>query len=128
MFQENENDTYLAKPCIVVGKLKIKESDLFERKEEDEKPAVQIGKINASDLFNGASDEKGMSINHFAMLEIILLMMQIYCDYFNMTVLLMDSICIDVKFYKPNVQPKKMKIQNLFPESSENTNAQGLFN
>ena len=128
MFQENENDTYLAKPCIVVGKLKIKESDLFERKEEDEKPAVQIGKINASDLFNGASDEKGMSINHFAMLEIILLMMQIYCDYFNMTVLLMDSVWIDVKFYKPNVQPKKMKIQNLFPESSENTNAQGLFN
>ena len=45
-----------------------------------------------------------------------------------MTVLLMDSIWLDVKFYKPNVQPKKMKIQNLFPESSENTNAQGLFN
>ena len=128
MFQENENDTYLAKPCIVVGKLKIKESDLFERKEEDEKPAVQIGKINASDLFNGASDEKGMSINHFVMLEIILLIKIIYCDSFNMTVLLMDSIWIDVKFYKPNVQPKKMKIQNLFPESSENTNAQGLFN
>ena len=128
MFQENENDTYLAKPCIVVGKLKIKESDLFERKEEDEKPAVQIGKINASDLFNGASDEKGMSINHFVMLEIILLIKIIYCDCFNMTVLLMDSFWIDVKFYKPNVQPKKMKIQNLFPESSENTNAQGLLN
>ena len=92
VFQENENDTYLAKPCIVVGKLKIKESDLFERKEEDEKPAVQIGKINASDLFNGASDEKGMSINHFVMLEIILLSKIIYCDSFNMAVLLMDSI------------------------------------
>ena len=78
VFQENENDTYLAKPCIVVGKLKIKESDLFERKEEDEKPAVQIGKINASDLFNGASDEKGMSINHFAMLEIILLIREAF--------------------------------------------------
>ena len=93
VFQENENDTYLAKPCIVVGKLKIKESDLFERKEEDEKPAVQIGKINASDLFNGASDEKGMSINHFAMLEIIFPIKLIQCVFsINMTVLLMDSI------------------------------------
>ena len=128
MFQENENDTYLAKPCIVVGKLKIKESDLFERKEEDEKPAVQIGKINASDLFNGASDEKGMSINHFVMLEIILMIKLIQSVYINMTVLLMNNVWIDVKFYKPNVQPKKMKIQNLFPESSENTNAQGLSN
>ena len=38
------------------------------------------------------------------------------------------KICPDIKTYKPSVQPKKMKIQNLFPESSENINSQqGLF-
>ena len=34
------------------------------------------------------------------------------------------KICPDIKTYKPSVQPKKMKIQNLFPESSENINSQ----
>ena len=51
---------------------------------------MNIGKLDASGLFNPASEEK------------------------------------DVKFYKPVVQPKKMKIQNVFPESSENTNTQAL--
>ena len=74
----------------MVGKLNIKESDFLEKKEEDEKPVVNIGKLDASGLFNPASEEK------------------------------------DVKFYKPTVQPKKMKIQNVFPESSENTNTQAL--
>ena len=74
----------------MVGKLNIKESDFLEKKDEDEKPVVNIGKLDASGLFSPASEEK------------------------------------DVKFYKPVVQPKKMKIQNVFPESSENTNTQAL--
>ena len=74
----------------MVGKLNIKESHFLEKKDEDEKPVVNIGKLDASGLFNPASEEK------------------------------------DVKFYKPVVQPKKMKIQNVFPESSENTNTQAL--
>ena len=74
----------------MVGKLNIKESDLFEKKDEDEKPVVNIGKLDASGLFNPASDEK------------------------------------DVKFYKPIVQPKKIKIQNVFPDSSESTKTQAL--
>ena len=74
----------------MVGKLNIKESDFLEKKDEDEKPVVNIRKLDASGLFNPASEEK------------------------------------DVKFYKPVVQPKKMKIQNVFPESSENTNTQAL--
>ena len=74
----------------MVGKLNIKESDFSEKKDVDEKPVVNIGKLDASGLFNPASDEK------------------------------------DVKFYKPIVQPKKIKIQNVFPESSESTNTQAL--
>ena len=90
---EGENETYFAKPCVVVGKLNIKEADFFEKKEEqEEKPVVNIGKLDASGLFNPACEEK------------------------------------DTKFYKPIVQPKKMKLQNLFPESSENTNTQALLN
>ena len=30
---EGENETYFAKPCVVVGKLNIKEADFFEKKE-----------------------------------------------------------------------------------------------
>ena len=63
----------------------------MEKKEEqEEKPVVNIGKLDASGIFNLACEEK------------------------------------DTKFYKPIVQPKKMKLQNLFPESSENTNTQAL--
>ena len=88
---DGDNETYFAKPCVVVGKLNIKEADFLEKKEEqEEKPVVNIGKLDASGIFNPAGEEK------------------------------------DTKFYKPIVQPKKMKLQNLFPESSENTNTQAL--
>ena len=30
-----------------------------------------------------------------------------------------EAAFVDVKFYKPTVQPKKMKIQNIFPESQD---------
>ena len=73
-----DTDTYVAKPYVTVGKLKIKvkgscyhgdqidehpphfkESDLFEKREEDDsKQTLQIGKIQTKDLFSSSSNEE----------------------------------------------------------------------
>ena len=63
---------------------------MFEKRTEEEKPSIHVGKINTKDIFSSPKDD--------------------------------DQ---DVKFYKPTVQPKKMKIKNLFSESEEN-NSQAL--
>ena len=62
----------------------------MEKGEEEEKPVVNIGKLDASGLFNPTCEEK------------------------------------ETKFYKPIVQPKKIKLQNFLSESAENTNTQAL--
>ena len=73
-----DTDTYVAKPYVTVGKLKIKvkgscyhgdqidehpphfqESDLFEKREEDDsKQTLQIGKIQTKDLFSSSTNEE----------------------------------------------------------------------
>ena len=68
----------------------FQEEDLFENKDENDKPMLPVGKLNTTDIFsNSPTEEKS-----------------------------------DVKFYKPTVQPKKIKVQNLFQESGENQNSQ----
>ena len=57
-----ENETYYAKPCVAVGKLNVKESDFFDKSNDEDKPVVQIGKLNKKDLFFSESDESGNTL------------------------------------------------------------------
>merc|ERR1711872_82096 len=66
------------------------EEELFENKDEIDRPTIPVGKLNTNDIFNNSpTDEKS-----------------------------------EAKFYKPTVQPKKIKVQNLFQESGENQHSQ----
>ena len=87
----------------------IQESDLFEKKEEDnQKHSPQIGKLKTKELFNESTEGKGI-------IELFIFRYRIILILFS----------IDVKFYKPSIQPKKMKIQNPFPESEDFQNVTG---
>ena len=87
IFTESNDSKPLSKIDIKVGKLKIKEEDLFETKDCElaEKSSLKVGKLTAPDLFTGSpTEEKNES----------------------------------AKFYKPVVQPKKLKVAELFTPSS----------
>ena len=78
-----------AKIDIKVGKLKIKEEELFESKDDlADKTVVRVGKLNASELFTSSPTEEKVEA---------------------------------AKFYKPTVQPKKLKVAELFTPEKENT-------
>ena len=77
-----------AKIDIKVGKLKIKEEELFEAKDDCvDKTVMKVGKLNAKELFNSSPTEDNVEA---------------------------------AKFYKPMVQPKKLKVAELFCPGQEN--------
>jgi len=81
-FGAENSDQAISKTNISVGKLKIKEEDIFENRESTEKPTLRVGKLNTNEIFNSSPTEEN-----------------------------------DKKFYKPSVQPKKIKLQNPFQDS-----------
>jgi len=88
IFTESNDSKPLSKIDIKVGKLKIKEEDLFETKDCElaEKSSLKVGKLTAPDLFTGSpTEEKNES----------------------------------AKFYKPVVQPKKLKVAELFTPAGQ---------
>ena len=78
---------------------------MFEKKEEEEqRQSPQIGKLNTRELFTNNNEDKGIKLKMFLGLHLVL----------------------DVKFYKPSIQPKKMKILNPFPEQEDFQSTQEL--
>ena len=89
IFTESNESKPLSKIDIKVGKLKIKEEDLFETKDCEvtaEKSILKVGKLTAPDLFTGSPTEEKNE---------------------------------QAKFYKPVVQPKKLKVAELFTPAGQ---------
>ena len=88
IFNDSNESKPLSKIDIKVGKLKIKEEDLFEAKDSEvaEKSSLKIGKLTAPDLFSGSPTEEKNE---------------------------------PTKFYKPVVQPKKLKVAELFAPAGQ---------
>eukprot|EP00090_Calanus_glacialis_P014724 TRINITY_DN2357_c0_g1_i5.p1 TRINITY_DN2357_c0_g1~~TRINITY_DN2357_c0_g1_i5.p1 ORF type:complete len:935 (-),score=258.78 TRINITY_DN2357_c0_g1_i5:146-2821(-) len=133
--RENEKEMFNS---IVIGKLNTK--NLFENseKEDVEKPSIKVGKINAKDLFcetnEAAIPKSSISVGKLKIKEEDLFENKDENDKPMLPVGKLNTTDIfsnspteeksDVKFYKPTVQPKKIKVQNLFQESGENQNSQ----
>ena len=89
IFTESNESKPLSRIDIKVGKLKIKEEDLFEPKDPEVvevKSSLKVGKLTAPDLFTGSPTEEKNEAS---------------------------------KFYKPVVQPKKLKVAELFTPSGQ---------
>ena len=87
--EANDTSKATSKIDIKVGKLKIKEEELFETKDDPaDKTVVRVGKLAARELFTSSPTEEKAEA---------------------------------AKFYKPTVQPKKLKVAELFAPEKENT-------
>jgi len=132
--RENEKDIFNA---IVIGKLNTK--NLFENneKEEAEKSTIQVGKIKTKDLFSDTNDnfilKSNITVGKLKIKEEDLFENKDETDKpalpvgkLNTTDLFNNSPTEEkpAKFYKPTVQPKKIKVQNLFQESGEHQHSQ----
>eukprot|EP00092_Neocalanus_flemingeri_P008532 GFUD01009191.1.p1 GENE.GFUD01009191.1~~GFUD01009191.1.p1 ORF type:complete len:962 (+),score=281.01 GFUD01009191.1:210-3095(+) len=133
--RENEKEMFNA---IVIGKLNPK--NLFENneKEETEKPTIQVGKIKAKELFS-ETNETSISKSNITVGKLKIKEEDLFenKDENDKPVLPIGKINTselfnnsptdekaEVKFYKPTVQPKKIKVQNLFQESGEHQQSQ----
>jgi len=133
--RENEKEMF---NNIAVGKLNTK--NLFENneKEDIEKPVIKVGKIKAKDLFSEASEvaspKTNISVGKLKIKEEDLFENKDEIDKPSLPVGKLNTNDIfnnspteeksEAKFYKPTVQPKKIKVQNLFQESGDNQHSQ----
>merc|ERR1712106_95555 len=111
--KERENDKEMFN-SIAIGKLNTK--NLFENSEKDEieKPSIRVGKlkIKEEDLFDNRDDTDKPTLP---------------VGKLNTNEIFSNSPTeerSEAKFYKPTVQPKKIKVQSLFQDSEENQHSQ----
>jgi len=133
--RENEKEMFNS---IAIGKLNTK--NLFENseKEDIEKPSIRVGKINAKNLFSETNEadipKSKVSVGKLKIKEEDLFDNRDDTDKPNLPVGKLNTNDIfsnspteersEAKFYKPTVQPKKIKVQNLFQDSEENQHSQ----
>jgi len=133
--RENEKEMF---NNIAVGKLNTK--NLFENneKEDIEKPVIKVGKIKTKDLFSETSEmanqKTNINVGKLKIKEEDLFENKDENDRPSLPVGKLNTNDIfnnspteektEAKFYKPTVQPKKIKVQNLFQESGENQHSQ----
>jgi len=95
-----------------VGKLKLEESGLFEDNVEpraDQRPRIEVGKLaRVEDMFQTSPPPPT------ANQPVVVGKLRTEDMMFP------ASTCVETKFYKPTVTPKKMKIDQLFPAQDTN--------
>jgi len=133
--RENEKEMF---NNIAIGKLEKK--NIFENceREDVEKPSIKVGKIKAKELFSEntepSSPKASINVGKLKIKEEDLFENK---DDISKPVIAVGKINAkeifnnspteeknEMKFYKPTVQPKKIKVQNLFQETEESSEKQ----